>query len=88
MDNDELLMVTRRGVPIGITIPFSKGLVENGLNTWLAIKAFQNADLSLGQLAKSFKKSKIETVQVLNSLNIPLIHYDLNEDLQTIDKIF
>jgi hypothetical protein len=43
---------------------------------WMALKAFEAGDLSLGQLANSF-----------GQLNIPIADYDLQEDLEAIKKL-
>lgn len=52
-----------------------------------AIEGFQSAELSLGQLSKTLNKSQRETIQLLTSLDIPVIDYDLAEDLEAIEYI-
>lgn len=86
--DDEYLLITRRGQPLGIALPFTEKLMENGLKPWMALKAFQEGDLSLGQLSAVFNKNKIEMIETLATLNIPLADYDLDEDLQSLDKLF
>lgn len=84
---DDYLLITKHGQPIGIALPFSEGIMEQGLKPWLSIKAFQNGDLSLGQLAKALNKSYRETMQMLGTLGIPMADYDLTEDLATVDLL-
>ena len=85
--NNEYMMITRRGKPIGMALPFSSELMEQGLKPWMALKAFQEGDLSLGQLANSFDKTKAEAIELLNQLKIPLVDYDFQEDMSAIDKL-
>ncbi|MEE9303275.1 MAG: UPF0175 family protein [Thiotrichaceae bacterium] len=86
-DNNEYLLITRRGKPFGIAMPFSNDLMEQGLQPWMALRAFQSGDLSLGQLAISLDKNKVETLEMLGQLNIPVADYDLQEDLAAVEKL-
>ena len=84
--NDYLLM-TQRGKPMGLALPFSSDFIGRGIKPWIALKAFEMGYLSLGQLAKTLEKTKVETMEMLGRLNIPLASYDLQEDLDAIDKM-
>jgi hypothetical protein len=80
-EHDECTLITRKGKPIGFALSFSDdALVQNGLKSWLAIKAFEKGDLSLGQLAKILGKTKVDTLKMLGQFNIPVADYDLQED--------
>lgn len=83
-EQDECTLITRKGKPIGFALSFSDALVQNGLKPWLAIKAFEKGDLSLGQLAKSLGKTKVDTLKMLGQFNIPVADYDLQEDFAAI----
>lgn len=85
--DDEYTLITRRGQPIGVALPFSHHLMEQGLKPWMALKAFEAGDLSLGQLAKALEKNKAETMILLGQLNIPIADYDLQEDLKTVEML-
>ena len=52
-----------------------------------AIKAFQEGELSFGQLSKALSKNHHETMKLLGSLNIPIADYDLEEDLKIVDLL-
>ena len=52
-----------------------------------SIEAFQNGDLSLGQLGKILNKNQYETIRLLDSLDIPVVDYDLAEDMEAIDRL-
>ena len=86
-NNDEYILITRRGKPIGIAFPFSNSLMEQGLQSWMALKAFEAGDLTLGQLAQTLDKNKAETLEMLGHLKIPVADYDLQEDLDAIEKL-
>ena len=88
LQNDEYMLITRRGSPLGVALPFDEGLMENGLKNWMAIKAFRAGDLSLGQLAAALGKTKHATLDLLGELKIPFADYDLAEDLKTLDELF
>lgn len=83
-DSQDTVLITRRGEPIGIAAPFDERLLDLGFTRWIAIRAFQAGDLSLGQVAKAFGKSKQEMLPLLSNLGIAVADYDLDEDLETI----
>lgn len=78
------VLISRRGEPIGIAAPVDERLLDLGFTRWIAIRAFQEGDLSLGQAAKAFGKSKQEMLTLLSNLGIAVPDYDLDEDLVTI----
>jgi predicted HTH domain antitoxin len=83
-DNGDYLLITRHGKPIGIAAAFDDGLFDLGFRKWIAVRAFQAGDLSLGQVAQVFERSKDETMQLLSDLGVPMADYDLAEDLETL----
>jgi predicted HTH domain antitoxin len=85
--NEFLLITTQQEQPLGMLIPFSSHLVEQSLVDWLAIKAFESGDLTLGQLAKALNKTKSEMLDTLDKLSISIADYDLAEDLDTIENL-
>ena len=83
----EYMLITRRGKPFGVALPFSSDLMEQGLQPWMALKAFEAGNLSLGQLATSLGKNKAATLEMLGQLKIPVADYDLQEDLDAVEKL-
>jgi predicted HTH domain antitoxin len=88
LEQGQYVLITRRGVPLGVALPFSDQLLEHGLKNWMALTAFQAGDLSLWQLAKVLGKNRHETLELLGNLKIPVADYDLQEDLDTLDELF
>lgn len=60
--------------------------IDNKLNE--SIEAFKDGEISLGQLAETLGMNKHEALELLGELKIPFADYDLDEDLETIDKLF
>ncbi|MBE9561736.1 MAG: UPF0175 family protein [Proteobacteria bacterium] len=86
LEQDEILLITAQQ-PLGVLVPFSSHLIELGLVQWLAIKAFESGDLTLGQVAKALNKTKSEMLDTLDKLNISIADYDLMEDLSVIENL-
>lgn len=53
-----------------------------------SLKAFENGELSLGQLASKLGMNKHEALNLLGEFNISFADYDLAEDLETLDLLF
>lgn len=87
LDRGDYLLITRQGKPIGVAAAFDDTLLDLGFNKWLAIRAFQAGDLSLGQVARIFEKSREATMRLLSDLGIPIADYDLAEDLDTLEQL-
>lgn len=87
LEQHEFLLITQQEQPFGMLIPFSSQLVEQGLSDWLAIKAFESGDLTLGQLAHALRKTKSETLDILDHLSISIADYNLAEDLETVESL-
>ena len=84
--DNEYMLITKRGKPIGVALPFTHHIMEQGLRPWMALKAFEAGDLSLGQLAQVFGQSKTEAMETLSLLNIVVADYELQEDLDTLTQ--
>jgi predicted HTH domain antitoxin len=86
LESNEFVMITKRGKPLGIATAFDDTVLKHGLMESIVLKAFNQGDISLGQLSLALNLSKQETMQYLKIVNIPLTDYDLNEDLKTINE--
>ncbi len=67
--NEFLLITTQPRQPLGMLVPFSSHLIEQDLVNWLAIKAFESGDLTLGQVSKALNKTKNEMLDTLDKLS-------------------
>ncbi|OQX98029.1 MAG: hypothetical protein B6I24_06650 [Bacteroidetes bacterium 4572_128] len=84
--DDNYTLIIEKGKAVGLFTSFSKEILQLGLIQWLLIKGYQGGDISLGQLAKQLKLSLTETMVFLSNMNIPVVDYDLDDDLRTIEK--
>jgi len=87
LERGDTLLITRHGKPIGIAAAFDDGLLDLGFRKWIAVRSFQAGDLSLGQVAQVFERSKEETMRFLSELGVPIADYDLAEDLETLSLL-
>jgi len=87
VEADELLFISKRGKPIAVATALDDAVFEHGLKKWILIKAFEKGDLSLGQLAKSLNQSYSQTIDLLNTLKIPLLDYPLEDELKTVENL-
>jgi hypothetical protein len=78
-------MITKRSKPIGIAIAFDDEVLTLGLQKALLLEAYKNSLLSLGQLSKSLKVSKKETLLLLSLMGIDVIDYDFKDDMKNMD---
>lgn len=53
----------------------------------MALRAFEDGDISLGQLAKAFDRSKQDMLPLLGSLRVAVADYELNNDLRTLGLV-
>ncbi|KHD08462.1 hypothetical protein PN36_34635 [Candidatus Thiomargarita nelsonii] len=86
-NNNKYILITHNGKPYGVVLPFNIDLMEQGLISWMALKAFETGDMSLGQLADSLGKNKVETLKMLGQFHIPVADYNLQEDIDAIKKL-
>ena len=80
----EYLLISKRGKPIAIATSLDDEVLDMGLKKWILIDSFKQGVLSLGQLSRALDTSYMETVEMLDLLKIPVIEYDLKDDLTTL----
>ena len=80
----EYLLISKRGKPIAIATSLDDEVLDMGLKKWILIDSFKQGVLSLGQLSRALDTSYMETVEMLDLLKIPVIDYDLKDDLTTL----
>ena len=85
LEGNEFVMITKHGKPLGIATSFDNDVLQHGVMESIVLKAFNRGDISLGQLSRSLKLTKDETMQYLAMLKIPVTDYDLAEDIKGIE---
>jgi len=86
-NRDDYLFISKRGKPIAVAMSLDNEVFEHGFKKWVLIKAYKKGDLSLGQLSKALNLSYLETMKILGILGVPVIDYDLDDDIETIEKL-
>lgn len=87
-EKGKLSLITKRGRPVFLAVPFSKNLIELGLHLSLAIELFKKHYLPLEKSAKLADKSLEEFIEILGKLNIPVVNYspkDLSKELKNFE---
>lgn len=84
IENGEYLLISKRGKPIAIATSLDDEVLDMGLKKWILIDSFKRGALSLGQLSRALDIPYMETVKLLDLLKIPVLDYDLEDDLKTL----
>lgn len=85
IEDHEYLLISKRGKPIAIATALDDKVFDVGLKKWILIQAFKRGELSFGQLARALDKNYSETAKLLNILNIPLLDYDLEDEIDVVN---
>lgn len=72
-------LITKRGKPLMVTVPFSQHLIENGIYIALAEKLFCDGRMTLGRAAKIANMSYAQFAEHLSVLNIAVVDYPAEE---------
>jgi len=86
-NSDEYLFISKRGKPIAVALSLDNDIFDHGFKKWILIQAYKKGDLSLGQLSKALDQSYAKTMEMLSLLSIDVIDYDLEDDMQSINKL-
>ncbi|OGT50617.1 MAG: prevent-host-death family protein [Gammaproteobacteria bacterium RIFCSPHIGHO2_12_FULL_41_15] len=78
-EKGKLSLVTKRGRPVFLAVPFSKNLIELGLHASLAITLYKERHLTLEKAAKLASKSLEDFIEILGKLNISVVNYSVKE---------
>lgn len=81
-ENGKLSLVTKRGQPVFLAVPFTEELIELGLRPTLAISLYKESALSLGKAARFSNQSVATFIQLLGKLGIPVVDYPIDEVIE------
>ncbi len=74
-------LITRRGKPMMIALPFNNKLIDNGINLALAEQLYCEGHITLVRAAKIADLSYAKFAKYLSGLNISVVDYPV-EDLE------
>ena len=79
MENGRLALITERGRPAILAVPFDERLLEVGLHRTLALGLFEKRYLTLVQAARLAGLSAEEFVVLMGETGIPVADYPTEE---------
>jgi prevent-host-death family protein len=75
----EMALITKRGKPTVMAIPFDKTLLSLGVNRSLALKLYEQKLTSLSQSAKVADVSVYDFLEMLKTTDIAVVDYPADE---------
>lgn len=78
-EQGHLSMVTKRGHPVFIALPFSEDLIKLGLPHALALKMLEDDQITLQQAAKIANLSIEEMMALTANAKTVVVNYDISE---------
>ncbi len=86
VENGQLALVTKRGRPAFLAIPFDEKLLRYGVNKMLAIYLFERGLLTLSQAAKIASVPLEEFIEFAGHLGIPMVDYPADELAEELER--
>jgi len=83
LEGHDLSLLTKRGSPIGIALPWDDAIFENGYKQTLLIEAYREGQISLSQLARSLKITTEEALEMTGRLGICMVEGDVDDEIET-----
>lgn len=74
-----LSVVTKHGQPVFVAVPFDETLLKSGVNVALAVKLFDEEKISLGQAVRLSGMNHSTFIDLLGSLQIPVLRMEPGE---------
>ncbi len=78
-EQGKLSLVTKRGQPVFLAVPFTEELIELGLRPALAISLYKEGIFTLAKAAKLAGQPLAAFIQKLGKLGISTINYTISE---------
>lgn len=74
-EEGKLSIVTKHGQPVFVAVPFDEILIKHGVNVALSTRLFDEERITLGQGAKLAGMSQSAFIDLLGSLQIPVVRH-------------
>ena len=78
-EQGHISMVTKRGHPVFITVPFDESLLTLGLNKHMSLHMLKEGDITLRQASKIAGVSMEEMISMAGLLDIALVDYPVEQ---------
>lgn len=86
-EQGHLSMVTKRGHPIFIAVPFDESLVTLGLNKYMSLCMLKEGHITLRQAAKIANLSIEEMISLAGLMNITLVDYPVEQLMEEVNLV-
>lgn len=86
-ESGALLLLTKHGRPLCVTVPLDDTLVQLGVATALAVQLYRSNVVSIGLAARIAQTNLELFMEILGSLNVAVVDYDqaqLDEELRVL----
>ena len=87
LESHNLSLLTKRGTPIGIALPWDDAIFENGYKQTLIVEAYRAGQISLSQLARSLKISTEMALEMMGRLGICMIDGDIDDEIAMVSAL-
>lgn len=84
-ESGRLSVITKHGRPVFVAVPFDELLIREGIGLALALRLFQQADISLGKAARLAGMNRQEFLAELHRRKTPVTdneESELDEELE------
>ena len=78
-ESGRLSVITKHGRPVFVAVPFDELLIREGIGLALALRLFQQAEISLGKAARLAGMDRQEFLAELHRQGIPVTELSENE---------
>ncbi|PJK08370.1 prevent-host-death family protein [Lysobacteraceae bacterium NML95-0200] len=89
-EQGRLALVTRRGQPLFVSVPFTEELLESGVHVALAVELFKSGAMTTARAAKLARMSLPQFLAHLSVQGIPVSDYapaELAQELDAFDVV-
>lgn len=86
----QMSLITKRGKPVFLAVPFDENMFQLGLHTFLAVEAYKVGSVSLEKAAKMASLSVESFMERLSEYAIPIANYaveEVQDDVDTLQKL-
>jgi hypothetical protein len=81
LEGHDVSLLTKRGHPIGIALPWDDAMFENGYRQTVLIDGYKEGSLSLSQLARALEMTTEDALEMVGKLGISMIDGDLEDEI-------
>jgi len=86
-ESGRLSLVTKRGRPLFVAVPFSEELLKEGVGFSLALDLYREGDITAARAARIADLSVAEFLEEVSRLEIPVVDYSAEELAEELGRL-